>query len=125
MGHAGRRCAGAWNAAPSSAAAAAACVRCAMEANITACGAPINQSAAPSALEAPELQPSAVVQRWCEGWQPFTTGAGCRSPTGGGPAIYEDELFARFASEKVAAHHNPETPLFVSTRASDLLLETF
>ena len=107
MDELGRRCAAAWNGAAASAAGRAACVRCAMQANITACGAPINQSLVGSAQ-----QPSAIIVRWCAGYRPFTTGAGCRAPSGG-PAVYEDSLFASFAARKVQEHPDTNTPLFV------------
>ena len=107
MDELGRRCAAAWNGAAASAAGRAACVRCAMQANITACGAPINQSLVGSAQ-----QPSAIIVRWCAGYRPFTTGAGCRAPSGG-PAVYEDQLFSSFAARKVQEHPDTNTPLFV------------
>ena len=50
--------------------------------------------------------------RWCAGYRPFTTGAGCRAPSGG-PAIFEDTLFASFAAQKVHEHPDTNTPLFV------------
>ena len=90
MDELGRRCAAAWNGAAASAAGRAACVRCAMQANITACGAPINQSLVGSAQ-----QPSAIIVRWCAGYRPFTTGAGCRAPSGG-PAVYGAAMLPLF-----------------------------
>lgn len=110
MDELGRRCAPQWDAAGSSAAGKAACIECAMGANITGCGAPINQSLQSMAAG---RQPSDIVLRWCDGWRHYTTGAGCRNPQADGSAVYEDELFGSYVKAAVEAHKSPSVPLFV------------
>eukprot|EP01043_Picozoa_sp_COSAG02_P019335 COSAG02_NODE_926_length_15856_cov_13.975566_13_plen_405_part_00 len=115
MDELGRRCAPQWDAASNSQAGKLACIRCAMEANITACGAPINQSAQNQRsifTAVPNRLPSEIVLRWCDGWRAFTTGTGCRNPHANGSAVYEDELFARYLRAAVATHEN-SVPLLV------------
>ena len=115
----GRRCASEWTEQPFD---RAACVTCAVKANITACGQPLHQSGQASA--AAEPHPSAIIERWCQGFESYTTGAGCRSGHGQ-PAAFEDDMFAAYAAEKVAAHPSPSTPLllFFSVHAAHTPLQ--
>lgn len=114
MNELGKRCAPQWDAASFSTEGKAACIKCAMEANITACGAPINQSSQMShtRLAAASRQPSDIVLRWCDGWRAFTTGIGCRGPQAVGAALYEDLLFSNYLRSAVATHQS-SMPLFV------------
>ena len=113
MDELGRRCAMQWNAASASPAGKRSCIECAMQANITACGAPINQSRhAGVQFAAADRQPSDIVLRWCDGWRSFTTGTGCRNPHADGPAVYEDVMFSSYLCAAVAVHHS-SVPLFV------------
>eukprot|EP01051_Picozoa_sp_SAG22_P001276 SAG22_NODE_48_length_24654_cov_4.406394_24_plen_331_part_00 len=113
----GRRCAIEWTARPFD---RAACVKCAIDANITACGQPFDSASAAAA----ELHPSAIIERWCQGFASYTTGAGCRG-SHGQPAAFEDDMFAAYAADKVAAHPSPSVPLllFFSVHAAHTPLQ--
>lgn len=114
MDELGRRCASQWDAVSASPEGRMACIRCAMEANITACGAPINQSSETHhpGFAAVGQTPSDIVLRWCDGWRAFTTGTGCRNPHANGSAVYEDVLFSRYLCAAVETHQS-SVPLFV------------
>jgi hypothetical protein len=104
----GRRCAPAWVHGDR-----AACTRCAMQANISLCGrcprSPHSMTTAADGNKS-ECVPAAI-KRWCQGWDNYTTGAHCNTAAGE-TAVYEDDIFANYAEERIR-EHNTTTPLLL------------
>jgi arylsulfatase I/J len=73
----------------------------------------LQQAGTATPIAAAPWRVSAIVDRWCQGFHSYTTGVGCRAPSYDGPGVFEDDLFATYAAQKVAEHSNVSVPLLL------------
>ena len=97
----GRSCAHEWDAVVGGGAAGPRrrCVECAVGVNAPGCSV-------------------AIIDRWCQGYQPYVTGARCTRGNSTGnhseaPGLYEERMLAEYAVARIAEHNDSSSPLFL------------